>query len=218
MKKIFTIVIVLVLCSLISQAQIRYGVQAGLNLSTMTLKQSGLTFDAKMLMGPEVGVFAVIPVTNEIDIQPGIAYSFRGSKYSFMGTDSKISPVYINIPINVLYNFNIAKNKAFVFVGLYLADGISGKVDNGSGNGSQDIKFGSDTSKTMKAFDYGLNFGVGYEFSNFQVALQYNLGLANLAPVTTDNAEMKARNINISLAYLFGNNTNTKSRSKGKRK
>jgi len=56
----------------------------------------------------------------------------------------------------------------------------------------------------MKSFDFGLNFGAGIEISNFQISAQYGLGLTNLAPVTTNDAEMKVRVIGISMAYLLG--------------
>jgi hypothetical protein len=56
----------------------------------------------------------------------------------------------------------------------------------------------------MKGFDFGLNVGAGVEINRFLVSVHYELGLANLAPVTTDNTEVKTRVIGISLAYLLG--------------
>ena len=48
-----------------------------------------------------------------------------------------------------------------------------------------------------------MNFGTGIEVKNFQFKVQYGLGLANLAPVTTNGTEMKSTVLGISMAYLM---------------
>ncbi len=57
----------------------------------------------------------------------------------------------------------------------------------------------------MKAFDFGLNVGGGFELFSFQLTAQYGFSLTNLAPVTTDDKVMKNRVVGFSLAYLIGN-------------
>jgi len=90
----------------------------------------------------------------------------------------------------------------FLFAVPYFAFGIGGKSK--SDGESSDIEYGSGENKDIKSFNAGLNFGAGLEVSNFQISAQYGIGLANLTPVTTDNAEMKVSVIGISAAYLFG--------------
>jgi hypothetical protein len=54
----------------------------------------------------------------------------------------------------------------------------------------------------MKPLDFGLGFGAGLDLNGFIISLQYELGLANLAPI--DDTEMKINVFGFSLAYLFG--------------
>ena len=90
--------------------------------------------------------------------------------------------------------------------GPYFAYGIGGSYTFKSALSTVEdgINFGSGTEDDLKPFDIGLNFGGGVELSHFQLAVQYGLGLTNLAPVTDNDAEQKNKVITISLAYLFG--------------
>ena len=56
----------------------------------------------------------------------------------------------------------------------------------------------------MKPIDLGLNVGVGVNINGLLISAQYGLGLTNLVPSSTTEAEMKNKVIGISLAYLFG--------------
>lgn len=67
---------------------------------------------------------------------------------------------------------------------------------------SHDICYGEGEDSDMKPFDFGLGFGAGVDLNGFIISLQYELGLANLAPV--DDTEMKINVFGFSLAYLFG--------------
>ncbi|MDR2057463.1 MAG: PorT family protein [Dysgonamonadaceae bacterium] len=64
---------------------------------------------------------------------------------------------------------------------------------------TETIKFGSG-EKEYKKFDMGLNVGIGLEYADFFLNLQYNMGLINKL-----NYEYYSRNnnIGISLGYLF---------------
>ncbi|MDO9255962.1 MAG: porin family protein [Bacteroidales bacterium] len=143
-----------------------------------------------------------IPLKENFVLQPGILYSAKGSKYSVGEEDMTISPGFIEIPVNALYKFDVSSAKLFVLAGPYFAFGIGGNIE--TSEGSADIQFGSGDTKTMKAFDLGLNIGAGVEIKNFQFKVQYGLGLTNLAPVTENDAEMKVRTIGLTVAYLFG--------------
>lgn len=185
-----------------TNAQIKFGPKAGLNLSTMTLKASGLSIDPKTMVGFNVGVILEITLKDNFILQPGVLFSTKGSKYSVLGSDMSISPSFLEIPINGLYKFDLGSAKLFLFAGPYFAFGVGGSYK--TPDESKDISYGSGEDKDMKSFDFGLNFGAGIEISNFQISAQYGLGLTNLAPVTTNDAEMKVRVIGISMAYLLG--------------
>jgi hypothetical protein len=197
-----TIAICCIFSFIQTQAQIKFGPEVGLNLSTMTLKSSGISLDPKSLIGFHVGVIAEIPLIENFVLQPGVLYSAKGSKYSFDGEDMSISPSFIEIPVNALYKLDIHSAKLLLFAGPYFGFGIGGSYKNSSG--STEIKYGSGEDKDMKPFDLGINIGAGIEISKLQLKVQYGLGITNLAPVTTDDQEMKIRSFGISMAYLLG--------------
>jgi Outer membrane protein beta-barrel domain len=183
------------------QAQIKFGPEAGVNLSTMTLKTMGLSIDPKTLVGFHVGGVFDIPLKGSLSLQPAILYSSKGSKFSVGGEDMSIAPGFIEVPVNLAYSFEAGTVKFFVFAGPYLAYGISGKYK--SGGVEESIKYGSGDNYDLKPFDLGLNLGAGLNINNFLVTAQYGLGLTNLSPSSSVDLEMKNKVIGISVAYLF---------------
>lgn len=201
----FLLVIFCLFVAISVQAQIKFGPKIGLNLSTMTLKQSGISYDSKTRAGLHLGLIGEMPLQNNFNIQTGFFFSMKGSKFSGSSSDLTISPNYLEIPVNALYKYELGSAKLLLFAGPYFAYGIGGKIKVNSE--SEDIKFGSGDNNNMKAFDMGLNFGAGIEISDFQITAQYGLGLANLASVTTNDEKMKNRVFGISIAYLMAATT-----------
>jgi hypothetical protein len=198
----FVLTICLMLTVTDMQAQVRFGPTFGLNLSTMTAKSMGISLDPKTLVGFHVGVISEFNLAGKLFLQPAFLYSTKGSKYSVMESEATISPAFIEIPVNVVYKFDSGSMKFFLEAGPYFAYGIGGKEK--SDNETTDIKFGSGESNDLKPFDFGLNLGAGVEIKNFFISAHYELGIANLAPVTTDNTEMKISVIGFSIGYLLG--------------
>jgi hypothetical protein len=180
-----------------TQAQIKFGPKLGLNLSTITLKTGGVSFDPTVVAGVNFGLVSEITLKNDFYLQPGILFSTKGSKYDALG-DTKFTTNNIEIPINALYKFNTGSVNLFTFAGPYVGFAVGGKIN--SGGVSTDLKF-SGADKDLNAFDFGLNFGAGIEINSFQISAQYGLGLANLAP---SNGTMKNGVLGVSVAHLFG--------------
>ena len=200
----------LILCMLFAftglQAQVKFGPKVGMNLSTMTIKSSGISFDPKMLVGFHAGVVSEIGLTDNLKLQPGILYSSKGSKYELTlfeeSFDFSLAPAFIEVPVNLLYSFGPGDTKFNVFAGPYFAYGIGGKFK--SDGESEDIIFGTSEDDDMKPLDIGVNFGVGVNIKGFLISAQYGLGLANLTTEDTGDTEMKNKVIGISVGYLFG--------------
>jgi hypothetical protein len=206
MKKSLTLLLVccflFVAASL--QAQIKLGPVAGLNLSKMTLKSSGVGIDPKTLVGFHFGAMAEFPLSGSLVLQPAVLYSGKGSIYELDLFEEvyelKFAPGFIEVPVYAAYKFDLGSAKLFLKAGLYFAYGISGQVSDDEE--SYDICYGDGEDCDMKPLDFGLGFGAGVDLNGFIISLQYELGLANLAPV--DDTEMKINVFGFSLAYLFG--------------
>ena len=224
-KKVFLVVNVAILSMAFVQAQVNFGVRAGLNMSNMKTSVLGLSLDTKMKPGIQLGVVGELSLLDIIAIQPGIIFSQQGFKIDdFLG--SKISATetlnYIQVPVNVMYKVNLGVAKLLLQAGPYLGYGLSGKTkawldgkkiegeDFKEMFGDEKIKFGSGDEDDYKALDFGLGFGAGVQFSSFQVCIGYNAGLMNFAPeIPTESGidlKPKAKNNNIALTvtYLFG--------------
>ena len=204
LKSLLVIIMMLAFTGL--QAQVKFGPKVGMNLSTMTLKSSGISFDPKMLVGFHAGLISEIGLTDNLKLQPGILYSSKGSKYEitlFEETfDFTMAPAFIEVPVNLMYSFGPGDTKFNVFAGPYFAYGIGGKYK--SDGESEDISFGTSEEDDMKPLDIGVNFGVGVNIKGFLISAQYGLGLANLTTEDTGDTEIKNQVIGISVGYLFG--------------
>jgi hypothetical protein len=185
------------------QAQVKFGPKAGLNLSRTTMKSMGLSVDPKFRPGFHAGVIADVPLVGNLSLQPGLLFSTKGSNYDVDVFDFSMSPSFLEIPVNLAYSLGMDELKVVLFAGPYAAYGIAGKMEfDGE---SEDISFGSSGDDDMKPLDFGLNFGVGLNISNFLISAQYGMGLANVG-TDEDEAEIEMKNsvIGISVAYLFG--------------
>ena len=111
------------------------------------------------------------------------------------------------------YKLDLGGAKLLLQAGPYLGLGIGGKAKLEETYGVETkkndykIKFGNgtpdeDTTYVDNAFDFGLGIGAGLQFSNIQVGVGYNLGLANM----TDEDKVSAKNKGFALtvSYLFG--------------
>lgn len=184
-------------------AQIKSGYIFGLNLSTTTLKTSGINIEPEILTGVHFGEVFEIPLNKNFALQPGLLLSAKGSISKIDTTEFILFPIYVEVPVIAVCSFGSDPIKIFLFAGPYLACGIGGKLESG-----ENIRFGSGENDDLKPFDIGLIFGTGINIKGFQVSAQYGLGLANLSPVTSVESEMKNKVIGISIRSLFARNRN----------
>jgi hypothetical protein len=188
------------------QAQIKFGPKVGLNLSTITLKMGSISIDPKTVVGFHVGMISEIPLVGNFCLQPGLLYSAKGSKWAESGEEIKLTPSFLEIPVNAVYKFDLKAVKILINAGPNFAFGIGGKYKYtfGTTNESGSLKFGSSSGDDMKPFDLGLNIGAGVEITQIIISANYGFGLTNLAPTTTNDEKMKTRVFGLSVAYLFG--------------
>ena len=98
MKKGLLLFVCVLALTTLSQAQVRFGVKAGINLANV----SGDDVDGNsMKIGFNAGAVAKISVSEAFSIQPEIVYSDQGAK---LEDDVKLNLSYINIPILAQYN------------------------------------------------------------------------------------------------------------------
>ncbi len=183
------------------------GVKGGLNLSNMIVKNDDETLsdDFKMLAGFHVYPFLEYSFSDIFAIDAGLNFQSRG--YSIIEDNFKLrfTTLYLDIPINAKFNFDLGSVKLFCNVGPYVAFGIGGTVytkttiGNYTTTARRDIDWGDD----LKSTDYGLNIGVGLDINNFIVGLNYGWGIANLSTIDDDHNKANNYVLSISLGYKF---------------
>jgi hypothetical protein len=125
----------------------------------------------------------------------------NGSSTEF--SNFQFSGVYMDIPLNLIYKFNLRSGKVLLIAGPQIGYGLTGKWKSSNG-ASAKVHFGNDPVDDLKPFDYGLDFGAGVEFGGFQVSSQYYMGLRTLSNSTPPLKEQKFKTLTISIARLFG--------------
>lgn len=178
MKKVFiTTVIVVLGLSNVNAQEIKLGVKAGLNFSSITgdnASDFGITTDFNF------GFMAEIPISEKFSFQPELLYSGQGAE---------ISLTYLNIPL---------MGKYYVTKGLSLEAGPQIGFLLSAENEDTDVK---DSFKTV---DLGLNLGIGYKLDNgLNFGARYNFGVSDINDV--DNLSDKNRNavLQLSVGYFF---------------
>jgi len=180
-----------------------YGVKGGFNMSNLYGSGDDVD-DNNILYGFNAGVYATLPISDFVAIQPELLFTTKGSKLeynsAFASGDAKFRLNYIELPllvrVNVTKNFNI-------HAGGYASYLVSSKI---SGNGTVDFDQNIDTDDLNK-FDAGLSAGVGVDFNPISVGLRYNYGLTTVgkertvAGTTYTFPDAKNSNLSLYLSY-----------------
>ncbi len=155
----------------------KFGIKGGVNFSNMYTEDVD---DENVLTGFNLGVFAKLPITNFIAIQPELYYTTKGSELtynnSFAQGTAKFRMNYIEAPlllvVNLTKNFNIHG-------GGYVAYLVDGKATNNSDNNLFDSEDELDNDDFNK-IDAGLAAGLGIDVGTFSVGARYNYGLTTV--------------------------------------
>ena len=230
MKKRISLILVMALGSLFSQAQqtvknsggTSFGLRAGVNFQNITGKdEDGNKLENDLLTGFNIGINAEIPLAPQFYLQPGLLFTTKGAKSEdlILGQTikGKINIYYVEFPLNFLYKPMLGQGRLLMGFGPYVALGVGGKVtyEGGGSSLSEDIEFKKNVKLSdpddvfyVRPMDAGANLLFGYQFAN-KVSVQLNaqLGLTKINPEyegeSNDRTEAKNTGFGISLGYCF---------------
>ena len=172
-----------------------FGVKGGLNMSNLYTDDAD---DENVLFGFNAGVYATLPVSDFIAIQPELLFTTRGSELEYNNAlaqgNVKLKLNYIELPllvrVNITKNFNI-------HAGGYASYMVSAKS---TGDGDFEFEDQYDTDDFNK-FDAGIAAGVGVDFNPISVGLRYNYGLTTIVKDGDDSSDLKNSNLSLYLSY-----------------
>jgi hypothetical protein len=193
------LVIILVIISHALHAQVRTGYVFGLNLSTISLKNNEVSYDGTTPAGFHFGGFCELPLNDNFSFRPALIFSAKGTDYEIDTLEYSLSPIYIEVPVNMMCSFGSDVLRVSFYAGPYFALGIGGYKITPEGE-LRDMSFGSGMNSDLRSFDAGLNFGAGVSIRGFLISVQYGLGLENIAPNAKFYTEMTNKVIGISIS------------------
>ena len=152
----------------------KFGVKGGVNFSNLYTDNAD---DENVLTGFNIGLYAKVPVTNSISIQPEIYYTGKGAEVAYstpVNGTAKFKLNYIEVPVmlvaNVTKNFNVQ-------VGPYAGYLISGKTTNESGTYNFQDNINTDD---FNKIDAGVAAGLGLDLETVSFGVRYNYGLTKV--------------------------------------
>jgi hypothetical protein len=220
MKKIITMMAILLMQQYHSTAQVSYGLTAGMSYSNYLLVKktplvpATIRSNFKSKAGFTAGGFVNIPLAKTLYFQPGVNYVQKGFTETFPETREKIIAYIYNIevPLNFVYKTNNKKGDRFsenlmLGVGPTISMAMAGKATYNSEEDTEttNLKFGNNEEEDdMKAIDIGANVMMGVQTqSGILIMANYNLGISNLLPGDTKDNSLKSHYWGIKLGYVF---------------
>ncbi len=187
----------------ISVAQIKYNVQAGLNISEMTNSLLGTSSK----VGIRAGLGLNYNFSSHFSVDPSLLIVSKGFRQSDLSYS--VTPVYLQIPVNVTLNLPLnEKISILIGAGPYVAYGIGGKgtMRAESGEILTEQPLFSKNMLSMAAyknrFDAGLNGNLGVKFDDIVVSVGGDFGF-----VPVNDLDFEDKNFNtgfyVMLSYRF---------------
>ena len=201
MKKIFTLVVLLATMTVAAQAQIKFGVKGGLNLTNMKFDKSAIdpSNQTGFYIGPTINF--TLPVVG-LGIDASALYDQRSAKIA----DETMKQQSIQVPINLRYGIGLGSTASiYLFAGPQFGFAIGDKVTE-IGNNVADWR--------LKDSNLSANVGLGLMLLNhLQVSANYNIALGTTGEVDAGSAinttwqtaigKAKANAWQLSVAYFF---------------
>lgn len=185
LKKALAVVLLTIGVTTTIQAQesgASIGIKGGINMSNLYTKDVD---DENVLAGFNVGLFAELPITSSLSLQPEVSFTTKGAELNYnnafaQGT-GKFRLNYIEVP--VLLKANLTKNFNIHF-GPYAAFLVDSKITNESQSGTYNFEENINKDDLNK-FDYGVAAGIGFDFDSFGLGARYNYGLSTVGKERT---------------------------------
>lgn len=192
MKKAFLALVVLTTTVLASNAQVKFGIKAGIGVFNLS-GDDGDGFDSKV--GPMGGAYAAIPIGETFAVAPELQFSGQGAKQSESGITAKFIINYVNIPVMLQY-----RNPSGFFAETGPQIGFRSTAKIKVEDEEEDYK---DVIKST-AFSWGI--GLGYRSSmGLGVSARYNLNLNSIAEDQDgESFDVKNSGFQVGLIFEFG--------------
>jgi hypothetical protein len=200
-KQLLSLAAILALTMNVNAQNTGFALKGGLNISTGKVKANGHSYSGTGI-GFHAGVVNNIPVTENINLQPGALLSYKSAKVKDL-SGIKIGLLTLDIPVMALYE----KNNFFAGIGPSFNFGLTGKYKYSSDK--YDL-FDKDNEGrfSIKRFEIAANIMAGYKLkSGLFFSANFAPGLNNLfsnSKYTGRDTNVKTSVIGLSVGYPLG--------------
>ena len=192
MKKILMTVAFAALAIAGANAQVKFGVRAGLNHTDQAAKEYDIKQETVPRISFHVGALVEYAFNDVVLMDAGLTSSNQGYKTKI--GDGKVIDHTLNLPVWFKYDFAGFRPKAGIYAGYILSQQLKG-----NGN-SRTVD-----SDSYNHFDYGIGLGAEYNLPNNGLFFEasYNSGLANLKKNGDAKNYENNRVIQVGIGYKF---------------
>ena len=206
MKKIFSIIAVVAafVLAVPAQAQVQFGIKAGLNVNKVSLTNLDENFDGENRTGFFAGVTAdiTLPIVG-LGADISLLYDNKVAGTSVNDKEVNKTLQYIDVPINIKYTLGFSS-----LASVYLATGPQFAFNIGDRSWAL-----SDLNKDweLKKSEFSWNVGAGVTVrSHIRIGYNYNIAIGKTAEFKVEalgkdlvKGKLKNNTHQISLTYLF---------------
>lgn len=198
MKKITTIVILMLLVSASAFSQAKFGVKGGLNFNSYKDISGSVNDTWSNQTGYHFGVLiqTKVPIIG-LGLQPELLFVRKGVENPDVPANSFYLD-YLQLPINVQVGLDLLLFRPFIMVSPYISYAI------GKGDMLEDAEWDN-----LNRLDYGYGLGVGVDIWKLQITGKYNWSMGKLQDATstpingTTLKNAKIQGFQLSVALLF---------------
>lgn len=203
MKKYLVFLLTLFLFIINSNAQVRFGLKSGLNISSIHGDDAG---DLDSKLGFTAGFLLSYQTKSIFILQPEISYTMKGATKKIGPVSFTLAYDYVEIPI--LFKFAIPLDdspnlKPSVFAGPYIAFKTKAKIVAKANGESEEGDI-----KDVTPRDYGFQVGasLGFDLGKYELGfdVRYILGISS-TDESINHFDVKNNVLNINLYFCFAN-------------
>ncbi len=190
------------------EAQMSYGVRAGLSYSSLVQRIDGVS-ESGSRMGYSVAGGAMYQYHRHWGVQSELAFTNQGGSY-YSAEEGLGSKAVLNkyryyslqVPIHLTYLFSFSGVRTGIFAGPAVDFSLFGKMKSKALE--SDIDFGIEKEDDLKRFDLGMSAGLFAERRNVFFSIRAFCGLLDRNAVRkADESRLYQSNVTFSLGYVF---------------
>jgi hypothetical protein len=155
---------------------------------------------ASLIVGFHIGGVVEFALSDQVTFQTGLNIISKGLKINYTGNDySKLSPVYLEIPLLIL----VPVSDYRIGGGLFIGTGLGGQLEEDGA--SEDLEFGNKLGDDWSSGDAGICLMASRTVGPVDVGAAVEISLTNSIPKAwRDNGyDYNIHNFNINLFALY---------------